>query len=212
MRLLVTRPDALGRETAARLMAAGHDVILSPLLAPRALDWNAPEGPFDALMFTSPQAPAFAGPKLAAYGHLPAYAVGQRTAAAARAAGFADVRVGAPEGRVLHLCGREVTPSDRPATRVAVYAAELAPLTDEAVAALRDGLDAALLYSARTGAQFGAECDRAALDRATIAIVAISERALFAAGPGWREVAVAVTPDEAGVFAAAGQLCEKRGD
>ena len=138
---------------------------------------------------------------------------GERTARAAYEAGFAIVRIEPPRGRVLHLCGTDVTPDATEATRVPVYSADLEPLTAEAVAALRAGAsDWALLFSTRTASHFAAECDRHGLDRAAISIAAISPGALAAAGPGWREARAAREQTDAGVLAAAGLLCDKRAD
>jgi uroporphyrinogen-III synthase len=205
-RVLITRPADLGRETAARLEARGHQAILLPLLDPRPLAWTPPKGDFDALLFTSPQAPALAG-DLARYRHLPAWAIGERTADAVRSAGFADVRVGRGGGRRLHLAGRDLAPSapDADVTIVPVYAAELAD-PELARATLRGvAIDWALLFSARAASHFAAIVD----SPADLSIAAISARALAAAGPGWRQAVAAAEPTEAGVLAAAGLLCEK---
>lgn len=201
--------------------------MLSPLLAPEALAWEAPEAPVDALMFTSPQGPAFAGEAAARYRRLPAYAVGARTAAAARAAGFADVReaggdvgalhdavAAAGHERVLHLAGAHRTEAAAPASlRIlvrAVYEAKLMALSDEAQAALRAGaLDWALLFSTRTAAHFAVQFDELGIDRSTLSIAAISPAALAAAGPGWRRGVAAATPSEAGILAASGLSCDK---
>lgn len=226
-RILVTRPQPLAAETAARLTRCGHDVMLSPLLVPEALDWLPPEEPVDALMFTSPQGPAFAGAAAARYRGLPAYAVGARTAAAARAAGFADVReaggdvgalhdavAAAGHAQVLHLAGAHRTDvAAPPALRTlvrAVYEAKLMALSDDARAALRDGaLDWALIFSTRTAAQFAAQVDALGIARSTLSIAAISPAALAAAGPGWRRGIAATTPTEAGILAASGLSCDK---
>lgn len=227
-RILVTRPAALAAETASRLLDCGHDVIVAPLLDPVALPWEAPAGQFDAIALTSPQAPALAGPAAARFHHMPAYAVGARTASAAEAAGFTDVRI-APAGdaqalvaaiaadgrrRVLHLAGKDHRPPP-PSPNFGlvtcpVYEARLvADLTDEARAALAAGrVDWTLLFSARTSAHFADLCDRHGVDRARLSIAAISPAALAAAGVGWRRALAAVDPSETGILAAAGLLCD----
>ncbi|MBC7522392.1 MAG: uroporphyrinogen-III synthase, partial [Sandarakinorhabdus sp.] len=114
MHFLVTRPHA--GSTAETLRAAGHDVTLAPLMQFEAVAWQAE--PSQAIMLTSPQGARCAAP--AAAWHVPAYAVGAATAAAAVAAGFGDVRDGggtaqalvdriAADGyaRVLHLAGAD---------------------------------------------------------------------------------------------------------
>ncbi len=192
-----------------------------------ARDWQPPAAPVDALIFTSPQAPAFAGAAAARYASLPAYAVGARTALAARAAGFAEVReaggdvaallatvAAAGHARVLHLAGTHRTPAAVPATLQvvvrAVYEAELAPLNAAAKAALHAAaVDWALLFSTRSAAHFADLFDTLGADRATLSIATISARALAAAGGGWRRAVAAATPDEAGILAASGLSCDK---
>lgn len=199
---------------------------MSPLLAPVGRDWMMPPEPVSALMFTSPQGPRFAG--TAAPRVLPAYAVGARTAAAARDAGFIDVREGggdvaavqaavAADGHrhVLHLAGAHRTEAAVPAglniVVRSVYEAQLAELTPEARSALTTGsIDWALLFSARSARQFAAQFDLLAIERTTVAVAAISPAGLAAAGDGWRRGVAAGTPSEAGILAASGLSCDKR--
>lgn len=152
--------------------------------------------------------------------------MGERTAAAARDAGFQDVRavggdavslfaaVAARHRHVLHLAGTDrtaVTPP--PGLEVvvrAVYDARLRPLTGDAAAALRSGdLDWALLFSTRTAGHFAALHDAVGADRARLSVGAISAAALEAAGGGWRIATAATTPTEAGILAACGLSCDK---
>src|SRR3546814_4759715 len=110
---------------------------------------------------------------LAMFSHLPCYAVGETTAEAARAAGFADIRIGPSDGAALtlmmaeagvgsalHLCGRDHIPLSHPRLSIArriVYASEpAARLPAEAKAALRTGAHA-LLHSPQAGARFRSE-------------------------------------------------------
>ena len=95
MRLLVTRPDPDGAETAATLRALGHAVLLQPLLRIEPVgDLELGSGPWAAVVMTSANAAAVIAshPARDALCRLPAFVVGGRTAAAARAAGFAAVR------------------------------------------------------------------------------------------------------------------------
>ena len=123
MRILVTRPLPGGEATAARLRALGHDVVLAPLMATEAVDWQPPETPPAAIMLTSAFAARLAGPAAAVYHGLPAFAVGAATARAAAEAGFTDVRdgggtaqalvdsvAGAGLAAILHLAGEDRTP------------------------------------------------------------------------------------------------------
>jgi uroporphyrinogen-III synthase len=94
VRLLVTRPEPDGIRTAAALRARGHDVAVAALLrVETAGDADLGNGPWSALVLTSANALAAIGghPRRAELLDLPVLAVGRRTAATARAAGFADV-------------------------------------------------------------------------------------------------------------------------
>ena len=97
MRLVVTRPQQDAERTAAALSRQGHQVEIAPLMriAPVA-DAALGTGPWSGLIFTSANAvravQGLAG--VAALAGLPAFAVGERTAAAARAAGFRNVVAG----------------------------------------------------------------------------------------------------------------------
>lgn len=182
MRLLLTRPEPAASETRARLEAAGHDVVLAPLLvfAPtRPLP--EPQGPFQAVLATSANAlRAIAGSALA--GRLSGsllLAVGERTAEAAQAAGFdavpaagtaealADLAVHRldpnglpvlvlePRDRSCDLAGRLEAAGFR-VERACVYAMEAVDVLPEPVCeALASGrIGGVLLYSARTASAF----------------------------------------------------------
>lgn len=174
MYVLITRPQAQAATLARRLEAAGHTVLIEPLLAIEPVPDVSPdlEG-VQALVLTSANAvPALRGTDRT----LPAFVVGGATAKAARAAGCTDVRVAegnavslarliAKElrpggGMLLHLCGTEVRPGLDEALaaagfglrRQAVYRAVAARrLSAAAVAGLRArAFDAVLLFSPRT--------------------------------------------------------------
>lgn len=119
MRVLVTRPEPQATRTAALLAGRGHRTHTAPLASIETLDVALPAATaVDVILLTS----ANAVPALHPYLHLPVYAVGDATAAAARAAGAGKVisadgdwvRLAAvlagPEGppagsRLLHLSG-----------------------------------------------------------------------------------------------------------
>ena len=196
--------------------------MVSPLHEAHAVAWEPPEGSFDALFLTSASAARLAGTGAERFCTLPVYAVGEATAAAARAAGFGDPYVGdddaaallakvaaAGHRRVLHLAGRDRI--DMPETAVKrvvriVYAAELADLTAEARTALAGGaIDWVLLFSARSARRFAELWPQ----HSDLSVAAISPTALAAAGPGWARAVAADEPTEAGVLAAAGLTCDK---
>ena len=189
MKLLVLRPEPGASETAARAREMGLEPVVAPLFAIRPLAAPAVEAErYDAVLLTSANGARHAPSGLTG---LPCFAVGEGTAAAARSAGFADVRTGPSDGaaaaalmagtgigRALHLCGREHLAAECPGIEIerrAVYAAE--PVRREGFA----GPAVALIHSARAGARF-AELAR---DKADFTIAAISAAAAAATGEGW---------------------------
>src|SRR5262245_47209617 len=93
MRLLVTRPQPDAERTAAVLRDKGHDAVVAPVLRIEPVAARIGDGPFAAVIMTSANAAqAIAGhAHLADLTALPVFAVGARTAEAARQAGFATV-------------------------------------------------------------------------------------------------------------------------
>ena len=186
--------------------------------------WEAPDAAqHDALMLTSTNAVREAGEALAAYRHLPVYAVGAVTAHAAIDAGFADVRAGSSDAaslvatmakdgiaHPLHLAGREhrvLADAPFPITRRIVYAADpSAALSAAALAALARNA-VVLLHSPRAATVFMALLGEAGVDPASVSIAAISPAA---AHGQWREIAIAEAPHDGALLAAAARLCEKR--
>lgn len=232
MLVVVTRALEDAAATAARLREGGREPLLAPVLVLRPSGAPAPAGRFDAALATS--AHAFLGwgpgaPDRAALTALPLYAVGARTGAAARAAGFSEVRVaageatalvdllrltGAASARLLYLAGRDRRPTIETAlaqsgARLTVWetsAAEAAPaLPAEAVARLAEAPRAAVLHYSRRSAEVFLRLAAAAglaPALARFAHVAISDEAaapLRAAGLAPR---VAAGPTEAELVAA----------
>ena len=212
MKLLIVRPQPGADESAARARALGQEPIVAPLFETRPLAWTPPEpAGFDAVLLTSANAARLGGPGLTPFLALPCYAVGARTAAAARAAGFADIRTGPSDGaalaamaardgarKMLHLGGREHVPLPA-AHHIAVYAAE------ETGALPADlGEAVVLLHSARAAARFAA----LVRDRSGVVVAAISAEAAAAAGKGWKQVAVAATPSDEALLELAVKLCQ----
>jgi uroporphyrinogen-III synthase len=110
MRLLVTRPQPDAERTVAALTRRGHQVAHAALLRVELVaDAALGSGPWSAVVVTSPNAlrALEAHPGGAALLGLPVFAVGRRTAAAARAAGFLDVTAAGGDVRELATCLRE---------------------------------------------------------------------------------------------------------
>jgi uroporphyrinogen-III synthase len=124
VRLLLTRPEPDAQRTAAALRAQGHDVVAAPLLriAP-VTDAQIGDGPWAAILITS----ANAADAIAAHARvtplraLPVFAVGQRSAEAVAAAGFADVT--SADGNVTDLA-RLVATRMQPAAPLLYLAGE----------------------------------------------------------------------------------------
>lgn len=222
-RVLITRAADEGHATLKRLAARGHQAMLSPLLVPRPLKWEPPAESVDAVMLTSARAAAWGG--VTSCTALPCFAVGPATAAAARRAGFVDVREGPgrgaaalmamiaalprPPARLLHLAGRDRTPAAAPPGIVVevreTYAVDLADLAPGAFSALAaGGIDWAILYSPRTARWFRERLATRDLSPAGLSIAALSPEVATAAGTGWKARAIADRPTEAALFAAAG--------
>ncbi len=226
MRVLVLRAVDDARGTASRLAAAGHEAILSPVLEIRILSNEIPHAKFDALAATS--AHAFGAPAPPELQDVPLFVVGERTAQAARRAGYralATVRRDAAalvpalqaafwaQARVLYLAGRdrksvlERALAPRYDLRVIeTYAAEeAAGFTDEARGLLEQGrIDAVLHYSRRSAAAFRRLVAGATLDSTLAGLrhVAISaDAAAPLVDAGWM-VDIADQPEETAMIRA----------
>jgi uroporphyrinogen-III synthase len=221
-RVLILRPEPVAGRTAAKAAALGLDVRMHPLLAPQPVAWTPPPARhFDALLLTSAHGVRLAGPGLAAYHELPAYAVGEATARAMRDAGFADVVAGVGDGsaiaaqvaahghrRLLHLGGTTVAPMAVEAidvTRIAVYSMTSLP-PDPALIADAVAGSILLVHSPRAGERLAAQIVQDA--RAALHIVAISPVALAACGAGWASGRAAARPVDDEMLALAARLCE----
>ena len=226
--VLVTRPAADAAETAARLRSMGWQPVLSPMLRvePRPLLPLAGRRP-QAVLVTSGNALAGLPPALHATRLL---AVGDATAARARAYGFVDVEsaggdapalVGhvaaccAPCGPPLLLATGQGLGFDVVAAlhaegfrvlRRVVYATwPVLALAEPARRALGDGsATAALFYSAATAAAFTEAVRRAGLASLLAPVTAVAISAAAAACLGrlpWRDIRVASRPNQDGLLA-----------
>jgi uroporphyrinogen-III synthase len=181
LKLLVTRPEPDGERTAEALRARGHTVLLAPLTRITPVHADLGPGPWAALLVTSANAVRALEnhPQRQRLSGLPVLAVGDRTAEAARKAGFADVTSAegtskdlislansryAGEGPpLLWLAGADragdfATAGVPVEIRVIYQAVADIGLTPEAVDALRDGsLDAVLHFSRRSAAAYTCE-------------------------------------------------------
>jgi uroporphyrinogen-III synthase len=223
MRVLVTREPDAAAATAARLEALGHVPLLAPLTRIVPVAGPPIAGAFDAVLLTSPAAARVlaARPEATALAAIPVLAVGDRTAEAARAAGFADVRSAAGDGGDLVRLAAATLPGGRLLHASAVqrardYAQELAaarievvtaPIYDAvAVSALPDAaigplrrreVDAVLHFSQRSSASYVRLAERAGILAEALAPQQLCLSARIAAPlAAAAAVRVAARPDE----------------
>jgi uroporphyrinogen-III synthase len=174
MRVLVTRSPDDAERTARKLAARGHEACLAPVTRIVPTDIPVPDGSYDALIVTSAHG-------VEALASLPdrqgrVFAVGERTADAVRAAGFAHVAVAdgdavslswsirtslQPGLTLLHVTARHRKEEPAASLRAAGFtvmqweayeAQAMESLPEEAAEALRTGQIAAALHYSRRSA------------------------------------------------------------
>jgi uroporphyrinogen-III synthase len=225
MRLLVTRPEPEATRTAERLRALGHEPVMAPMLTSVFLDPPMPAIEPAAILLTSLNGVRglMRWPVPDTWFALPVLAVGDRTAEAAREAGFVTVHSADGDGialaaLVMATLRPEAGPLLYPAAvdragawtnslteagygleLVEVYRMEpVASLPDSVVACLRDGgIDGVLVYSPRTAKALSDCVDRLdprpAID--TLALYALSPNVAAAMRFGDLRVAEKPTDD-----------------
>ena len=217
--LIVLRPEPGASATLASARERGLDARAIPLFAIEPLPWVEPNpAAFDALLLTSANAVRQGGDGLDRFCHLPAYAVGAATAAAARARGFAIAATGTggvrtllggmdPGLRLLHLCGEDRRdPGNVPQTITAipVYRARLVEPAPDVTTATDSVV---LVHSPRAAQRLVELIERTGIARDRIAIAAVSAEAAAAAGNGWSAIAAADEPTDDALLALAARLC-----
>ncbi|HQY42912.1 MAG TPA: uroporphyrinogen-III synthase [Paracoccaceae bacterium] len=226
--LLLTRPFAAGQEFTETFKArfgADWPTLLSPLMETQPLSPELPQRPFAHIAFTSQAAvPVFA--RLTADRTQTAWCVGQRTALAAKAAGFA-IRQGAgdahalariirterPAGAILwphgaqtaHDLAADLSAAGFDVTALLVYAQQPLAPTPAAQMLLAGGAPVLLpLFSPRSArlavTAFGAHA-------APLRVAALSPAvANAAAGLAPERLSIARTPDSESLLAALAAL------
>lgn len=228
-RVLVTRPEPGAGQTAQRLSALGFAPLVLPLtrIVPLPPPVSFQAVPWSAVAITSPNAVRHA-PRglLGALAGLPVHAVGEGSAAAARAAGLAHAAAAAGDaerlaqqivaqrapGRILLLCGRVRRDTLERRLSAAGFGIDVLETYDtlparpapQAVAALLGGapVQAALFHSAFAARLFAPVLEQAPRCFADTLFIAISPRVAESLPPrtGGR-VAVAARPTEEAMFA-----------
>jgi uroporphyrinogen-III synthase len=229
MRLAVTRPQTDGERTATALRARGHQVLVAPLMRIESVAADLAGG-WGAVIITSANASGAIAthPARAALCKLPAFAVGRRSAEAARQAGFSEVTTAGGDvrdlvrliaerhadarGPLLYLAGEdraadligELSACGIAAEMHVVYRAVTAPFPPPLVAALKAGtIDAVLHFSKRSADNYltGAGPAGIAEQALTVRHFCLSPQiAEPLARAGARHIAIAARPDEAALI------------
>jgi uroporphyrinogen-III synthase len=230
MRLVVTRPQSDSERTAAALRARGHEVLVAPLMRVEPVARNF-SGGWGGVIITSANAPGAIAdsPAGKALFKLPLFAVGRRSADAARHAGFSNVTAAGGDVRdlvkliaerhadasapLLYLAGEdraadlvaELVVHDIAAEMAVVYRAASAPFPPALSAALQAGeVDAVLHFSKRSAETYLAGAAQAGVAKQALAVRHICLSAQAAeplAGAGAGRIAIAPRPDEAALIA-----------
>lgn len=228
MHFLITRPIDRAEGLARRLEALGHRATVAAVLEVVAEG----AGPIDpgnaqAVIFTSVNGVSMGVPRLNRT-DLPVFAVGDKTADAAREAGLGEVTsAGGDAGDLAALIGGRLAPADGPLLHLkgaqgglavagftlkveTVYrVASLPALPDRAAGALRSKkVDAVPLFSPRSATTFVSLVTAQGLAEALgrVTALCLSEAvAEAAAGPvEWGDVKVAKRPNARALFEAVG--------
>jgi len=231
MHVLVTRPRADARTLVDELHAHGHTAVLAPMLTIRQRVHTPPDlTGVQAVLFTSANG-VRAYATISDRRDLPAFAVGEATAEAARARGFSHVetaggdaaslaasvreRLRPADGGLYHAAGtvtrgalaETLTAAGFAVRREALYEAVPADaLPADAREALTNGtLEGVLFFSPRTADTFVSVVRNAKLAAACrdVHAVCLSPAvAERARALDWASVRVAVRPDRGGLLAA----------
>lgn len=224
--VLALRPEPGLAATCERASAMGLAITGHALSEIRAAAWACPDpAAIDGLLIGSANAILHGGPHLARLAGKPVYAVGEATAAAARAAGFAVAMTGtgglqgvldaiASKGlgpcHLLRIAGEEHVPLVAPAgvtfAEVIAYRSAFLPL-DPVADLVMSGTALVLLHSAATARHFASECDRLGADRGRVTLAALGPRIAGAAGAGWASIHTAEQPDEGALLKLVFDLC-----
>ena len=230
MRLVVTRPQADSERTAAALRARGHEVLVAPLMRIEPVPANF-SGGWGGVIVTSANAPGAVAndPACKALLNLPLFAVGRRSAEAAREAGFTNVTSAGGDVRdlvrliaerrpdasapLLYLAGEdraadlvgELIMHGITAEMAVVYRAATAPFPPELTAALSAGeVDAVLHFSKRSAENYIAGAAQAGVAGQAHGVRHICLSAQIAeplSRVGASRIAIAPRPDEAALIA-----------
>ncbi len=223
MRVVITRPQADGERTATALRARGHEVLVAPLMCVEAIAANL-AGAWGAVIVTSANAPSAIAhnPARDALIKLPLFAVGQRSAEAARQAGFINVKSAGGDVRalvtlvgehadakapLLYLAGEdragdligELSTRGIAAEMRVVYRAVAALFPPALIAALKGGeVDIVMHFSRRSAENYMVGAKKAGIAGPALAVRHLCLSAQVAEPlAGASRIVIAARPDEA---------------
>ncbi len=217
MKLLVIRPQPGADATAARILVAGQQPVLMPLFEVQPVIWDVPSPDhYDALLLTSGNAVRAAGEGIDALLELPTFAVGSATARAAKSAGLTisatgetgvvdllDMAHAARHRHLLWLAGEDRVPVSAPGEMMVdirtVYRSTALPAPDDFAGHVQSAAFI-LLHSPRAARHFAQLCDEYAIDRATLALGALSPAIAESAGSRWKAIVTAPVPNDASLL------------
>jgi uroporphyrinogen-III synthase len=219
--LLILRPQPGNDASAEKARALGIEVMQLPLFEVVPVEHQpAPEGPFDAVLVTSPNGARHGEATLRNFAHLPVYVVGEASAAAVREHGEQTVIVGGGDAastipmisaaghqRLLHICGEETRPFDPlglSITRHVVYRSEARDMRRHTKALVTMPSSVIAVHSPAAGRRLNALLPPSCRNHF---VLAISEATAQAAGSGWRRVTVAPEPNDRALLHVASSLC-----
>ncbi|HWA20973.1 MAG TPA: uroporphyrinogen-III synthase [Caulobacterales bacterium] len=219
-RVLITRAAPEAEATASRVARMGHTPIVSPALVIEALPFQFDPNGVQALLFTSA-----AGVRALGKRDLPALAVGEGTAEAARALGYQDVRsadgaavdlielakgLDPRRGAMVHVSGEDIatnvaeaiTDAGFAAARLIVYRARAATALTPQALNLLTGVspgDSVMFHSARGAESFCRLAAAAGMHSQAARLIALclgGRSAETAAAFDFRRILVASAPRE----------------
>lgn len=224
--LLILRPLAGALQTERRANDLGLETVVDPLFTVESLAWTGPAAEdYDALLLTSANAVKYGGAQLDHYRSLPVLAVGEKTATAAKNAGWDLAETGVSSGQhlldqlvagryrhILWLAGEQHSALDageRELDTVPVYRSKAIALGDRAIACLQTET-MILIHSARAARQLVSELDRLHIERGRHHAMVFSAKVAEAAGQGWRSLSTADRPDDDALLSLATGLCQRQ--
>ena len=224
--IISTRPLEDANADCRALMDAGLEALIAPMMRIEPRDFPAPNEDAEAYILTS----RHAAPLLAKHAALnkPCFVIGEATEAAAKKAGFQNIRGGADDSTSLlalinaspyqkfcwasgaHISLDLTANSTKHITRLIVYQAVLESHLDAKICArIATGAPCfVLVHSGRAGAQFSHLITTHKLDayRPLMQLIALSPRIAGLSGQAWHKIHIVPAPHHALMLEAARTL------